>query len=508
MRLCHFLREGTLLHGGSYRIVRFIGSGGFGCTYEAVHTVMEERVAVKELFARDFCYRDGNTSQVSVATESKKELFSKLRRKFIEEAKALYRLRHPGIVRVSDVFEENGTAYYVMDYIAGKSLQDLLKQYGRLPESEALGYIRQVSEALRYVHGHNRLHLDIKPGNIMVDRSGSAVLIDFGASKQYDEANGENTSTLLGHTPGYAPPEQMCNSVRQFTPSTDIYALGATLYKLLTGETPVESALRISGEDMAPLPVGISPSTRSAVESAMVLDKRSRPQSVGEFLRILGQGTVTDSPGRKCHTVYDTYEDTEFDETEHDKTIDPSSTSGSGRLQGYAWVDLGLSVLWATSNVGASSPSDYGDYYAWGETKTKSSYTEGNSKTYNVVMPDISGEPKYDAATANWGEGWRMPTKEELEELVDKCDWEWTSQSGRNGYKVTGPNGNSIFLPAAVWRYGTSLNGAGDYGNYWSSTPYGSNTLSAYNLYFNSGDLSVDCYYRNLGQSVRPVTDK
>ena len=179
-----------------------------------------------------------------------------------------------------------------------------------------------------------------------------------------------------------------------------------------------------------------------------------------------------------------------------------------GRLNGHEWVDLGLSVLWATSNVGASSPSDYGDYYAWGETKTKSSYTDGNSKTHNVVMPDISGEPKYDAATANWGEGWRMPTKEELEELVDKCDWEWTSQSGRNGYKVTGPNGNSIFLPAAGWRFGTSLNNAGDNGRYWSSTPYGSNTLGAYYLYFGSGRHGVDWVYRISGQSVRPVSDK
>ena len=179
-----------------------------------------------------------------------------------------------------------------------------------------------------------------------------------------------------------------------------------------------------------------------------------------------------------------------------------------GRLNGHEWVDLGLSVLWATSNVGASSPSDYGDYYAWGETKTKSSYTKGNSKTYNVVMPDISGEPKYDAATANWGEGWRMPTKEELEELVDKCDWEWTSQSGRNGYKVTGPNGNSIFLPAAGWRYGASLDGAGYNGHYWSSPPDGSGTLGAYSLYFGSGSHIVYWIGRDLGLSVRPVSDK
>ena len=179
-----------------------------------------------------------------------------------------------------------------------------------------------------------------------------------------------------------------------------------------------------------------------------------------------------------------------------------------GRLNGHEWVDLGLSVLWATSNVGASSPSDYGDYYAWGETKTKSSYTEENSKTYNVDMPDISGEPKYDAATANWGEGWRVPTTEELSELVDKCDWQWTSQGGHNGYKVTGPNGNSIFLPAAGWRDGTSLYDAGSYGYYWASTHAGSKTLIACIMYFVSGAHGLDWNYRNYGQSVRPVSDK
>lgn len=180
----------------------------------------------------------------------------------------------------------------------------------------------------------------------------------------------------------------------------------------------------------------------------------------------------------------------------------------AGTLNGYEWVDLGLSVRWATCNVGASSPSDYGNYYAWGETKNKSSYTEGNSKTYNVVMPDISGEPKYDAATANWGVGWRMPTKEEFEELLDKCNWQWSSQGGRNGYKVTGPTGNSIFLPAAGGRIGTSLYRAGDFGRYWSSTPNGSNALNACYLFFYSGSHRVAWSYRYSGQSVRPVSDK
>lgn len=180
----------------------------------------------------------------------------------------------------------------------------------------------------------------------------------------------------------------------------------------------------------------------------------------------------------------------------------------TGTLNGHEWVDLGLSVRWATCNVRAFSPSGYGNYYAWGETKTKSSYTVDNSRTYEVSMSDISGNTRYDAATANWGSGWRMPTKKEFEELLNKCDWEWTIQGGRNGYKVTGPNGNSIFLPAAGWRLGTSLHYAGELGYYWSSTPSGSGTRYACLLNFNSGYLTVGWNDRYLGRSVRPVSDE
>ena len=178
----------------------------------------------------------------------------------------------------------------------------------------------------------------------------------------------------------------------------------------------------------------------------------------------------------------------------------------TGVHNGHEWVDLGLSVRWATCNVGASSPSDYGNYYAWGETGTKSSYTLGNSRTFRKSMDDISGNPQYDAATANWGEGWRMPMWEEFNELLNKCDWQWTTQGGHNGYKVTGPNGNSIFLPAAGLRDRTSLYKAGDYGNYWGSTS--SEALRADFLYFDSGCHNVGWYERSFGRSVRPVLDK
>ena len=285
------LQSGTILQGGKYRIVRFIKSGGFGCTYEALHTVFDERVAIKEFFPKDFCNRDADTLHVTVGTQSKKPLVSKLRRKFLDEAVAIRKLSHPGIVKVSDVFEENGTAYYVMDYIDGSSLDDVVKRDGALSEEDALAYIHQVCFALSYVHSQNRLHLDIKPGNIMLDGSDRAILIDFGTSKQYDEENGENTSTMLGLTPGYAPLEQYKRSgVSQFSPATDIYSLGATLYKLLTGQTPPD-ADEVNEDGLPPLPSSVSTSVRGAVKSAMSPRRKDRPQSVEKFLFLLDSGS-------------------------------------------------------------------------------------------------------------------------------------------------------------------------------------------------------------------------
>ncbi|MGM9768332.1 MAG: DUF1566 domain-containing protein, partial [Candidatus Cryptobacteroides sp.] len=148
------------------------------------------------------------------------------------------------------------------------------------------------------------------------------------------------------------------------------------------------------------------------------------------------------------------------------------------------------------------------NYYAWGEVQIKSDYTEGNSITYEKSMGDISGNAAYDAARYNWGGKWRLPTKAECQELVENCTWTKCKYGKLTVYKVTSKkNGASIFLPAAGDRYGSSLYGAGEYGDYWSSTPGESTTQRAYYLYFSGGYHFVDWYYRYDGHSVRPVTE-
>ena len=177
-------------------------------------------------------------------------------------------------------------------------------------------------------------------------------------------------------------------------------------------------------------------------------------------------------------------------------------------------VDLGLSVLWANRNVGASSPSDYGGYYAWGETSTKSDYSwdtyshcDGNWDNCHNIGSNISGS-RYDVARQAWGGGWKLPTEAQFDELRRECTWIWTTQGGHSGYKVTGPNGNSIFLPAAGERDGTSSNFVGSNGYYWSATLNESGTYDAWTLGFGSGGHYMYDDYRSSGRTVRPVTEK
>lgn len=234
------LQPGTTLQGGKYKIEKVLGQGGFGITYLAENTMLEGKVAIKEFFFKDYCSRDEATSHVTIATTGNSDMVERFKQKFVKEARNIFKLNHPNIVRILDIFEENGTAYYVMEFAENGSLDSKVKREGYLPESIATRYILQVAEALSYIHQRKMNHLDVKPANIMLNGEDNAILIDFGLSKQYDAATGSQTSTTpVGISEGYAPMEQYKQGgVQEFTPETDIYALGATFYKLLTGMTP------------------------------------------------------------------------------------------------------------------------------------------------------------------------------------------------------------------------------------------------------------------------------
>ena len=812
------LKHGSVLQGGKYKIEKLLGQGGFGITYLAVQTCLDRKVAIKEFFMKEHCNRDVDTSHVSVPSVGSRELVAKFKEKFIKEAQMISGYKHPNIVIIYDVFEENGTAYYVMEYHGGSSLSSL---YLPLSSEEASGYIRQVASALSYLHDHNTMHLDVKPSNVLIDSDGNAVLIDFGVSKRYDQAGNQTSSTPVGISHGYAPGEQYQQGTLAFSPSTDIYALGATFYKLVTGDTPPDQN-EVNENGLPPFPATVPASIAALIEKAMQPRRKDRPQSIAVFLGLLddalaastgdepkedseddastvifgkdkvdgdsvdktrtpsekkksrrglwwllaavimvgvgvfavmsskseGKATVASTSERAVpqheldKAVYDSlmtevssialddkescnkaiklygealvYEEkyvateyrsmffggaseqirsvedrkkelesqaTEAQKLEsdlrsynsmmdagsefekHDATLQEAKskyqsakeleakwpghsskfdrnassamkrvesritelkedqakleaekaklakeqaeaerkkreveteqqdynskisaadkksrsderslkeakklyeeaakyetnykgteyasffvkgasarakdmqslidniqkskkqpalapspkTSGSspiasttGTHKGHEWVDLGLSVKWATYNVGASTPGDYGNYYAWGETSTKSNYDYGNCASIGKSWGDIGGDSSRDAAKANWGGSWRMPTEAEFQELINNCTWTWTTHNGHKGYKVTGPNGNSIFLPAAGYRLGDTLCLGGEYGNYLSSTPNDRGTIYACYLRFDEGGWGPGWNARDNGRSVRPVLE-
>ena len=290
------LQSKTTLQEGKYRIETVLGQGGFGITYLATQKIVvkgaigeletEIKVAIKEFFMKDVCNRDSHTSYITIPSVGSKEMVERFRQKFIKEAQNISRLKHPNIVKVLDVFEENGTAYYVMEYIPGGSLQQYLSENAPLQETEVLYYIRKIAGALDYIHEQHMIHLDIKPGNILRRDNEEPVIIDFGLSKQYDEWGYQTSTTPVGISAGYAPIEQYKKGGNQtFSPSTDIYSLGATLYKMITGNTPPDASDII--DNGLSLPENISPGIREVIRKAMETKRSNRPQTISEFLAIL-----------------------------------------------------------------------------------------------------------------------------------------------------------------------------------------------------------------------------
>ena len=600
------LKIGSTLQKGKYEITKVLGSGNFGITYLASTKIAVKgqmgqmdvaiNVAIKEFYMKDL---NNRTSDGTTVEGTQNTMVKNYRRKFRKEAENLAKLHHPNIVKVIEVFDENNTTYYVMEYIEGGSLDDYIKQKGHLSEDEALRCTVEIGNALSYMHKNRMIHLDLKPKNIMRNQNGTLYLIDFGLSKQYDENGEPESSTSIGlGTPGYAPLEQSNYKQDGTLPVTlDVYALGASLFKMLTGKTPPEaSSVLNEGLPLASLKqAGVSAGTISIVEKAMSPMKKERYQTVfslSEAISCLLKDNEQTSYQEKAEsTKYDKEVEAEVDDSHIEKSnnhkidftknvpqrkkvdgIRMALMIGLGAvvllllctisnipleirdIVGYRtgdaedfliknWnvgiiglclsilctiyyiyskrkivsyiaiavatisiifllyfinsekdstsdsyfniesvnskeIDLGLpsGTIWAGWNIGANKADDYGTFYSWGALSPYNKEDLGDYySSLSTLYADsvcysrngiISGS-EYDVAYKNWGKDWRIPTKEQADELFNQCEWKWGNFNGCNGIIGKGPNGNLIFFPATGYSNENGVWSKKKEGNYW-----------------------------------------
>lgn len=398
-----FLPPRTILH-GKYILGKVLGQGGFGITYLAMDIDLGIKLAIKEFFPREFASRSGGEFSVSVFSGSARTYFEEGLNKFLEEAKTLARLEgHPNIVSVRDFFRENGTAYLVMNFLDGSTLKEyLLTRSSRLDFQAAMQIILPVMEALKEIHRHGILHRDISPENIFITEKGLVKILDFGAARQVIGEHSKSLSIIL--KPGYAPEEQYRSKGRQ-GPWTDIYALSATIYRMLCGETPPEALDRINGEVLLP-PSALGVQIPSACEAALLkgLEVRgeNRFQNVAEFQAALLAGITSSKryldssvPGSKSEHLVPS----------------PSSESNSNQAPWYSRskilvISLAISICLAIISAGvyfyfednnASSPS---------QSALSTSYTNASLSSNQTTSVPVGQAPEkvvrdfYDYMTA------------------------------------------------------------------------------------------------------------
>ena len=274
------LPAGHVLQHGRFTTGRVLGEGGFGITYKGAHRVLGHLVAIKEYFP-------GHAQRVGTAVSvpaSQQAAFIREREGLLKEAQVLFGLRDPGIVQVYDAFQENGTAYIVMEYLEGRTLEARIRQAGRIPADEVQRLAQALGQALEAVHTQHLLHRDIKPANVMLTPEGRIVLIDFGSARAFQRDLTQRHTRIV--TPGYAAPEQYSEEAR-FGPYTDIFGLGATLYHALTGAPPPSAIDRIQSGRALSFPAGLPASLASAVQQALELRVDNRPSSVAAFLDLM-----------------------------------------------------------------------------------------------------------------------------------------------------------------------------------------------------------------------------
>ncbi|BAS59501.1 TPR repeat-containing serine/threonine protein kinase [Leptolyngbya boryana NIES-2135] len=283
------LPPGMTLKQGTYRIDSTLGTGGFGITYRGFDLRQQRPIAIKENFPDREVSRQGRTVLWAVSRKQQREMIDG----FLREAQRLSRCQHPNIVEVYDWFEENNTAYIVMALVSGRSLQEIWEAEGILSEARVKRYFIQVSEALGVVHQHDLLHRDIKPANILINDQDQAILIDFGTAREFTQGKTSHMTRYLSGA--YAPPEQYTVRAKR-NPSTDIYALCASMYELLTGELPLEAPERLLSDRLKPprqIVSGISDLMERVILTGMRIDANDRFQSTTELIQALQTGKFT-----------------------------------------------------------------------------------------------------------------------------------------------------------------------------------------------------------------------
>lgn len=364
------LQIGTTLFNGKYKIEKVLGSGGFGITYLALQTDLNRKVAIKEFFLNGFCTR--NTAERSINLQGiTRETFDKYQQRFLEEAQTLARLNHPNIVKVNEVFNENGTSYFAMYFIEGNTLQQIVDNQGVLDYSLAVNYIAQVSEAIGYVHQQGILHRDIKPENIIITPENKIVLIDFGSAREFIHDKTQSHTSIL--TKGYAPIEQY-SSINKKGNYSDIYSLGAVFYFCLTGQKPMAATDR-SMEDNMPSPKQlndkITNEANRTIVKAMAMNPKARHQSVDEFMHDL-LNIESSKDVNKGKTV-----------VEEEKPKEPKKKKNKG----VAWFFIILAII---SVIVFFSTQEMRDYNKAAEINTIYAYE-------NFLYEYPSGKYAYDA---------------------------------------------------------------------------------------------------------------
>ncbi len=451
------LKQGSPLQGGKYIVKRVLGQGGFGITYLAEQVSLGREVAIKEFFMKDSCVRDESSSEVSLPTNGSAAQVEKYRKKFLKEARTLAGLSHPNIIGVIDVFEENGTVYFSMPFLPGGSIKELVNKRGKLSETDAMSYARQVAEALQYMHQECRIcHYDVKPDNILLDRKGNAVLIDFGISKNYDAQGNETSTTPVGMSEGYAPIEQYQQMVDDFSPASDVYALGATLYFMITGVRPPTAVSRISGEELD-FPASVSSSIHELIERAMTIGMKKRPKEIGLFIEFADSSLTVNKPKI-------TRENKKTFNRSSEETIIASKEQAQPKseiftVNGVAFemvrVEGGTFTMGATNEQGKDASSDEKPAHQVALSDYFIGKYEVTQELWKAVMGSnpsrFSGDTQRPVEQVSWDECQVFVTK--LNQLTGlnfrlptEAEWEYAARGGNQSkrFKYSGSNSLSI----------------------------------------------------------------